>query len=503
MTDAMEVTISALDAKGHGIAHTARGPITVPFTVPGDVVRVELRGKRKGVRHARVVERIGDAAERAVPRCPYVGQCGGCPWQMIDYPAQLRYKREAVRAALAGLPIPEIEDTIPSPDLFYFRNRMDYAIGVGGVLGLKASEQWWNVLDLSTCFLLSPEAVTIMERVREWMRAHAVVPWDNRSHRGFARYLVIREGKRTGERMVHLITAPGELPGRDDLIARLRDLATSILWGVNPRITDLSTADTIHVLHGNTELHEQLILPSLHIEGDHKRVSPAGRTAFLGTVSDQAGMVPPEAESAGGQGTNEHAGRVSDHEERIRPKPETVRSFTFTIPPNAFFQTNTAMAEQLVDTVREFAALTGTELVVDLYCGVGVFGIALARDAARVIGVESEPSAIPVAQRNAAANGVTNAQFQLATAETWPFPIDPIDLLIIDPPRSGLHPRVVQKILALQPERIIYVSCNPSALARDLKPLLDRYACDAIRCLDLFPHSPHVETVVRLARRSP
>ncbi|MDO8598571.1 MAG: 23S rRNA (uracil(1939)-C(5))-methyltransferase RlmD, partial [bacterium] len=272
---------------------------------------------------------------------------------------------------------------------------------------------------------------------RAWMREYHVTPWNNQMHKGLDRYLVIREGKRTNERMAMVITAPGELPGREDLITRLRPLATSILWGINPRITDLSIADTVHVLHGSEELHERL------------------------------------------------------------------GSLTFSIPTNAFFQTNTAMAERLIETVRELATPEPTDLLVDLYCGVGVFGIALARDVTRVIGVESEPSAIPVAQRNAAANNVTNAQFVLAKSEMWQFPIDPIDILIVDPPRAGLHPRVIQKILSLQPRRIVYVSCSPTALARDLKPILARYTCDAIRCLDLFPHTPHVETVVRLTLKGP
>lgn len=438
----LTVTISELDAKGRGIATTEHGLIRIPFVMPGDTVRVVVHGKRKGVWNAVVAERISNAAERIVPRCPYVGTCGGCPWQMIDYPAQLRYKREAVRRALAGLSIPEILDVLASPELFYYRNRMDYVIGAKGELGLKASEQWWNVLELSTCFLLSPEAVELMSRFRVWMREHHVSPWNNQTHSGFARYLVIREGKRTNKRLVMIVTAPGELPGREDLIARFQPLATSILWGINPRITDLSIADDVHVLQGSGALHEEL-----HVQ--HRSGSP----------------------------------------------------LRFEIPPNAFFQTNTRMAERLVETVCEISEPSPTDLVVDLYCGVGVFGIALASRVSRVIGVESDPSAIPVAARNAIANDAANAKFVLAKSESWSFPIDPIDTLIVDPPRAGLHPRVIQKILALQPHRIVYVSCSPSALARDLKVLLAAYSCDVVRCLDLFPHTPHVETVVRLQKK--
>jgi tRNA/tmRNA/rRNA uracil-C5-methylase (TrmA/RlmC/RlmD family) len=472
----MEITITDLDAKGHGIAHTERGDVLVPFAIPGDTVRVELRGKRKGVWRGQIIERTGASPNRVEPRCPYVGTCGGCPWQMIDYPAQLRYKREAVRRALHGLAVPEISEVLSCPEIFYYRNRMDYVIGAKGELGLKATEQWWNVLDLSTCFLLSPDAVEVMSRFRSWMKEHRVQPWDNQTHHGFARYLVIREGKRTNERFVMVVTAPGELPGRDDLIAKLKPLATSILWGINPRITDLSIADEVHVLHGSEALRERLLLSLASLDVVRRRDSYRQR------------------DTASSRTTAPNNDTSSDAVDRI------TTPFVFDIPPNAFFQTNTLMAERLVETVREFAALSGTELVVDLYCGVGVFGIALASRAQRVVGVESDPSAIPIAQRNAMTNGVTNAQFQLALAEKWPFPIDPVDVLIVDPPRAGLHPRVIQKILAMEPRRIIYVSCSPTALARDLKPLLGRYACDAIRCLDLFPHTPHVETVVRLVK---
>lgn len=450
----LTVTISELDAKGRGIATTEHGFVRIPFAMPGDTVRVVVHGKRKGVWNAVVADRIGNAAERVAPRCPYVGTCGGCPWQMIDYPAQLRYKREAVRRALVGLSIPEIPEVIASPELFYYRNRMDYVIGSKGELGLKASEQWWNVLDLSTCFLLSPDAVELMSRFRAWMCDHHIPPWNNQTHSGFARYLVIREGKRTNERMVMIVTAPGELPGREDLIARFQPLATSILWGINPRITDLSIADDVHVLHGSGVLHEEL-----HV---------------------QHGSGPMTIGSFAG--------------DRIRPP------LRFAIPPNAFFQTNTRMAERLVETVCEISEPSPTDLIVDLYCGVGVFGIALASRVGRVIGVESDPSAIPVAARNAMANDATNAKFVLAKSESWSFPIDPIDTLIVDPPRAGLHPRVIQKILALQPHRIVYVSCSPTALARDLTTLLAAYSCDVVRCLDLFPHTPHVETVVRLQK---
>ncbi|MBI4433835.1 23S rRNA (uracil(1939)-C(5))-methyltransferase RlmD [Candidatus Uhrbacteria bacterium] len=431
----LTVTITHFDAKGRGRAITPRGAVAVPFAIPGDTVRVALRGKRGGIWRGRMLAPVTMSDDRVPPRCPFVGTCGGCPWQMVDYPAQLHAKRALVADALRALRMPEIPLPAPSPELFYYRNRMDYVVGAGGELGLKGREQWWNVLDLSTCFLLSSESVELMARFRSWMQAYAVVPWNHRTHQGFARYLVLREGKRTGERLAMVVTAPGELPGRDALIAAFREHTTSLLWGVNPRITDLSIAERIQVLHGSNVLHER------------------------------------------------------------------ISGCTFTIPPNAFFQTNTPMTERLVEAVRDLAELRGTEVLMDLYCGVGMFGIMLAPEAKRVISVEADASAIPVAEQNAAANGIKNIEFHLALAEQWSFPTESINCCIVDPPRSGLHPRVIAKLFAMAPERIIYVSCNPQALARDCEPLLKNYTCDAIQCLDLFPHTPHVETVVRLRRK--
>ncbi|MDO8462834.1 MAG: 23S rRNA (uracil(1939)-C(5))-methyltransferase RlmD [bacterium] len=440
----MDCTINALDHQGRGVCHPNGKTVAVPFTLPGDVVRVALRGKQKGVHRGAIEEIITPSPDRVQPPCPFAGRCGGCPWQMMDGAAQIRHKRDRIADALRDIPHPPIPDPIPSPDQWYFRNRMDYAVGADGSLGLREPGKWWEVLNLETCLLMSQPAVACMDAFRAWMRTNAIAPWNTRTHEGFARALVLREGKHTGERMAVVITAAppqstaaGTFPGSDALVRALAPHCTSVLWGVQSRVADVSFASHYETLLGSPVLHEEL-----HIADD-----------------------PP---------------------------------LTYTIPPNAFFQTNTRAAEQLVATVREYAALTPTETLVDLCCGVGTFAIALARDAGRVIGVELEESAVAVAQENAHRNGVEHAEFHHLPAEQWLFPNATVDCLIVDPPRSGLHPNTRASILANPPRRIVYVSCNPHALAEDLRVLGERYKIARIQPIDLFPHSPHVETVALL-----
>lgn len=431
--------IERFNSKGRGILTKNGKTIAINFTVSGDEVTVTLTGRGGGELRGALTELHSPAPARVVPRCPYVGKCGGCAWQMIDYPAQLEYKRGLVNQTFQDVNLPLVIEKIePSPEIFYYRNRMDYVFGANGQLGLKVPSEWWNVLDLRTCFLLSPESVEIMERLRNWMRKHHLQPWDSRAYRGLLRYLVIREGKNTGERMITLVTSAEPFPetARADFVELLKDNVTSLYWGVNPTITDLSLANELHLLHGKPALTER------------------------------------------------------------------INGYSYSIHPNSFFQTNSGMAARLMEVVREFAGLTGTEDLLDLYCGVGFFGIALARDAKNMLGIESDHFAIDLAKENAAANGVTNATFLTGTAEMLLPKLPRQDVVIIDPPRSGLHPKVLKTLIENKPGRIVYVSCNYPALARELPTFLEHYTITASAALDLFPHTPHVEIITRLDRKA-
>ncbi len=434
-------TISGVSPEGPGVFEKDGRTFAVRFTVPGDQVAgtVRRRDKKMNFLDAQVTS---SSADRVKPRCPFAGRCGGCAWQQMDYAAQLRWKKHLVQTAL-GIDVP---DVLPSPDTFYYRNRMDYVFGTDGNLGLKEPEKWWSVLDLTDCFLLSPEAPRILAEVRLWAKRHALTFWDSRHGTGLLRYLMIREGKHTGERLVNVVTSAELLPtdAARDLVSRLSPLATSIVHGVQPKITDLSLAETFTVLHGSLEFHEKL----------------ADRT--------------------------------------------------FAIHPNSFFQTNTKGAEQIVTILRDiFGTGRADQALLDLYCGVGALGICLADRFKTVRGIEVDAQAIALATQNAAANGIANVTFESSKVEdvvTRPGAalaelLSGSDAVILDPPRAGLHPRVVKTLAASGPAEAVYVSCNYRALARELPEILTAYRIASIRCVDLFPHTPHVETVVHLQRR--
>lgn len=432
--DKVTFSIKTVDKKGRGVGATPTGrPMVVPFAFPGEEVEASLVARAQGAFKMRLENVITASPKRVAARCRYAGKCGGCAWQQFDYTAQLELKRGLVNDALASAGIEQrIEAVIPAISPFYYRNRMDYGLGWKGELGLKEPGRWNSYVDLEECFLLSPESVEIMHRFRTYLRENNIAPWDVKKHTGYGRYLVIREGKRTNQRMVMFVTASGELPAPEKLVASLGDLATTVYHGINSTVTDLSIADKLTLLSGAPLLEEQV---------DGK---------------------------------------------------------TFSIHPNAFFQTNTEMAEALVRKVREFLGDRKPEVLLDLYCGVGLFGICLAADAKRVVGVEIDASAIEMARANAARNGLTNAEYFAAKTESLVWENEEPDTVIIDPPRAGLHPDVVKTLLARKPQRLVYVSCNYESFCREWKELSKEYKIERLEALDLFPHSPHVETVALL-----
>ncbi len=428
--DKVGLKVTEVDKKGRGCGLVGQRRTCAYFTVPGEEVEGTAFSRKQGVMLINTDRVVTPSPRRVEARCPYAGSCGGCLGQQFDYGLQLELKKDLINRTLeaAGLGRP-IEAVVPAPEQYYYRNRMDYCVGPKGELGLKRPGRWNAHLDLDTCFLLSPEAVEVMGSFRKWMRDNAVVPWDGVRYTGYARYLVIREGKNTGERMATIVTSVGELPAKKQLVEALAPHCTTIYHGVNPTITDLSLAPQLELLRGEPELRE----------------------------------------SVGGR--------------------------TFLIPPNSFFQTNTAMAGELLASVREFLSGEKPKTLLDLYCGVGFFGISLAGEANRVVGVEIDEAAIAVAKRNAELNGARNTEFTAAKAESLVWDKEKPDAVIVDPPRSGLHPKVTATLLAKRPARIVYVSCNYESFARDWAELGKSYDLARTRALDLFPHSPHVELV--------
>lgn len=388
--------------------------------------------------------------------CPHFGVCGGCASQDVPYERQLALKDALVRETVAPFAPGEVRPILPSPDLWHYRNKMEFAFGGlkdGPVLlGLRQKGRFDRVESLSECRISSPDAGKLLGAVRAWAEVEKLPTYHLKSHRGFLRYLAVREGKNTGERLIHLVTASTAAMGENPDEARLRDSfmaaldasgvrADSVVWSVNPDLSDLAYGVTKGVWRGAETITETL-------EG----------------------------------------------------KP-------YVITATGFFQTNTRGAEKLYGVVRDFVGKAGT--LVDLYCGAGSIGLFCADRADRLLGVELHGPSVENARENARRQGVTHAEFIQSDAatvlleprfrEAW---LSPDAVAVLDPPRPGLAPALRQFLLQNPPARWVYVSCNPKALAVDLSDLVKGFSVDAVQAVDMFPHTPHVETAVLLRRKT-
>jgi 23S rRNA (uracil1939-C5)-methyltransferase len=463
--DELELTIEAFADRGKSLARLDGYVVFASGAVPGDRVRVRVFKKKRKHAEARVLEVIEPSPLRTTPRCRYFGVCGGCKWQHVQYAAQLGAKRDSVAGALrheAGLHDIAVEPTLPSPDVYFYRNKMEFSFGSSRwltedeiasgetfdrdfALGLHPAGAFGKVVDLHECHLQSELSVRVVNRVRQVARAEGWQPWDTRSHEGFLRHLVIRHGVHTGETLVNLVTN-GFVHARMELLA-------DVLRADCPEVTTF--VNTIHTGLGQTAIGEET------------------RTIYgPGLLRDRIG------------------------------------DLTFEIAPHAFFQTNTRGAHVLYTAARDAADLRPDDLMYDLYCGAGTISLFCAPHVRHVVGVELVPEAVANARANAARNGITNATFEtgdmlkLFTPEFVRRHGRP-DMLLVDPPRAGMHPKVVAQLAELAPERMVYVSCNPRSQARDLAAgLLDVYDVTRVQPVDMFPHTAHVETVVALRRRA-
>lgn len=382
-------------------------------------------------------------------KCLHFGACGGCSIQDLAYEQQLSFKKGAVEKALSGLSgLPPLSIT-GAPEHWFYRNKMEFSFGdvyppQAGQwlkLGMKPKGRWHTILDLEECHLPSPEAAKLLKAARAWAEKEKVPPYNSHKKEGVLRNLVIREAKNTPERMVVLVCNEGAVPAGSFVEAVLSVYpATTILIGRHLSVSDTAYTDTVELVHGPGYITESLRFPD-------------------GAVS-------------------------------------------YRISPGSFFQTNTKGTEVLYGLVRDWARELGGGLALDLYCGGGGIALALAGACRKVVGVETIESAVRDAEANAALNGFTNCDFYHAKAEfLLPALLDmEPDFAVVDPPRAGLHKSAVAALLAHSPTSLIYVSCNPEALARDLKPLMEKYSVERLASVDLFPHTDHVETVALLKR---
>ncbi|MES3630783.1 MAG: 23S rRNA (uracil(1939)-C(5))-methyltransferase RlmD [Longimonas sp.] len=460
--DLVTLDIEKFADKGASLARIDGYVIFVEGAVPGDRVKAYLYQTKSNFAKAKLDTLIEPSDLRTEPRCRYADTCGGCARQHVKYAAQLQAKQQSVQEAFAhhsefdGVEVPPV---IGMDDPFYYRNKMDFdfsadrwltsdEISTGQdfdtdfALGMHAPGHYDKVIDLQECHLQSELSARLVNGVRDFVKEQGWAPWDIRQQEGYLRHLVIREGKRTGDVMVNLVTY-----GRN---AERRDAFADFLQRDFPEVTTF--VDTNHT--GKSH----------NVEGDTQTVFGPG------TINDMIG------------------------------------DYRFKISPQSFFQTNTRQAERLYEVARDMADLRPTDTVYDLYCGAGTISLFLSDAVEHVVGVELIEEAVADARANAAQNEVANCTFvpgDLKTVFTDDF-VDTHgtpDVLIVDPPRNGMHKKVVAQIEALRPERFVYVSCNPQTQVRDLDRLHDVYQIDAVQPVDMFPHTPHIENVVRLSRK--
>ncbi len=456
----LELDVENVAFGGKGLTRVDGMAVFVDGAVPGDRVRVRIARKKKSHAEARVLDLLTPSPDRVPAPCPYSGHCGGCKWQFLDYRKQLEYKRRHVAESLEHIGLVRevpVHPTLPSDRVFEYRNKMEFScadrrwlmpselgreeILTDFALGLHVPGTYHKVLDIDACLLQPELGNRILAEGRAFMKASPLPPYGLRSHEGFWRFLMLRHSVARNQWMVNLITAAEDRPAVAPLAAALRDKYPEIVSVVNN-----ITARKAGIAVGEYE------------------IPLAGESV----IRDRIG-------------------------ERL-----------FEISANSFFQTNTRGAESLYGVVRAYSRLTGAERVADLYCGTGTIGIFLSGEAASVVGLEIVESAVADAENNRRVNGVKNCRFVHGDIRESLGAIgEPPDVMIIDPPRDGMHKDVLKGVMEMAPERLVYVSCNPATLARDIFSLKDRYEVAEVQPVDLFPHTWHIESVARLRRKQP
>ncbi len=456
----LDLEIEKFADRGKSLARLDGYVVFVAGAVPGDTVRARLFKRRRAFGEARVLEVLTPSPLRTEPRCEYFWSCGGCKWQHVEYQAQLEAKRQSVAEALAhtgGFDDLEVRPTIGADEIYFYRNKMEFSFSAGRwltdweiasgeafdtdfALGLHVPGRFDKVLDLKVCYLQSEWSAALVNGTRDFAKEHGWTPWHVHKKTGYLRHLVIRTPEHTPERMVNLVTNghdPERIAAYADFLRAAFPEVTTLINTINTGVAQTAYGEAMHTVFGSGVVHD----------------------------------------------------RIGDH--------------TFEIAPNAFFQTNTRQAEKLYAVAAAFAELKPEDLVYDLYSGAGTIALFVADRVRSVVGVELVEEAVGNARANAEANGVGNCTFvtgdmlKLFTPEFVESHGRP-DVLIVDPPRAGLHPKVVGQIGALRPERFVYVSCNPQSQARDLSYLKEQYRIEAVQPVDLFPHTHHVENVISL-----
>ena len=442
----VRVEIQHLSPKGKGCATIENRSVEISGALPGDVVDVVVLSKRRHTARVSLERVVEEGIERIDAECCHYGLCGGCVWQNVPYREQCRLKKELVVTALGSIqgggPVGET-DIISSPDQFFYRNKMEFSFDAPPKedrvikLGLHEAGRYDRVFDLERCLLQSEPSNRVVQATRDYVKNNELSIYGLKSHKGLLRYLMVRDGKNTGDLLVNLVTSGDDFP-----------LLEQYAGHVRAKIPEITTV--IRSINSGRA--------SVAVGEEHKTVTGDG------VITDRIGQ------------------------------------FLFTISPDSFFQTNTSQAYNLYETIRSYCGLDGTQRLLDLYCGTGTISIYCSGGAASVTGVELVESAVKDARGNADLNDVSNCTFISGKVEKiLTEAMDDFDVVICDPPRAGIHPKAMHRLLELRIPRMVYVSCNIKALPTDLEMLfMAGYRIREVKVFDMSPHTPHVETVLLL-----
>jgi 23S rRNA (uracil1939-C5)-methyltransferase len=444
----LELDVESLAYGGNGVARLDGFVVFVRRGLPGDRVRARVTKVKRSHAEALATDVVRGGPNRVDAPCAHYPACGGCRFQDLAYEAQLVQKHAQVRDALqriAGIADPPLDPIVPcEPDVFHYRNKLEYSFTrtpAGPALGFHRAGRWDEVLEIERCWLTTELGNAIRDAARAWAREEGLEAYSQADGAGYLRHLVVREGRNTGQALVQLVTAAGEKFDRGYLVDVLRRFpeVCSVHWSVNESPAEITNLPT-ELLWGEEWIEEQI----------------------------------------GG--------------------------LRFRVRPNAFLQTNTVMAERLYALAAAAAQLTGAETVWDLYCGIGAIGLTLAADALTVWGIEVSEESVACALENAELNAITNAAFFAGNVgEVVEELLDrsgPPEVVVVDPPRAGLAGKALRRVGRIGAPRIVYVSCNPTTLAGDTKLLREDHGYELLRVtpVDMFPHTPHVESVALLER---
>lgn len=437
----VEIEVTDLAFNGKAVGHLDGKVVFLDGGLPGERVVAEIVGSKPRFDKGIVLKILRPSEKRVAALCSHFDYCGGCTWQDLTYQSQLAYKKKQVVDCLeriGGLGDTKVHDVVGSVEVFRYRNKMEFSFNAAGdefTLGLHRRGRFDEIFNLENCFLTQDLVSDIVVWIRRYVEKEKIPVYDVTNHTGYMRFIMIRQAKRTTDLMVNIVTNYGELPARDGFIeeiTRAFPQISTIVHNQNGQRSNIATGEIEKVLFGSGFIEEKLF--------------------------------------------------------------ESI----FRIRANSFFQTNTVQTETLYRVGFDMLEPRKHNRVMDLYCGTGSIGILVSRYVAEVVGVELVPDAVRAARENAHLNKTENISFYEGNVKDYlkarEKADEPYDVVIVDPPRAGLHPKALRRLSRLKPDKILYISCNPSTFARDARGLVDSgYSLPEVRPVDMFPHTMHIE----------